>query len=242
MSLIGDEIGAQDTDVDEDAPSPWESIEPEAVDREPEVSAPIVPAPFRVAVKPQAAPPLSAGAAPTFDRDSQGSAFLDDSDEAFDAPSRGSGWTIPLLCAGIGLIACCLIIPQADANRRMAYQKELLQRDLESIQKQVAVNDEFLKRVNDDAGLAERLAQRQMNIIREGSRIWTDPQSTSLASMSPYELTTVPKPAPLPPYQPTGGWFAALCRAPRTNLYLMGVALMMLAAGLVMGIAPRSNG
>jgi len=123
----------------------------------------------------------------------------------------------------------------------MAYQKELLQRDLESIQKQVAVNDEFLKRVNDDSGLAERLAQRQMNIVPAGNRVWQEDQSMDGDSMSPFALTAVPKPAPLPPYQPVGGWFSALCRDARSNLYLTGVALLMLAAGLVMGIAPRSR-
>jgi len=35
MSLIGDEIGAQNRDVDEEAPSPWETIEPEEADRQP---------------------------------------------------------------------------------------------------------------------------------------------------------------------------------------------------------------
>src|SRR5215472_3634516 len=29
-------------------------------------------------------------------------------------PTAGGGWTLPLLCAGIALIACCAVIPQAD--------------------------------------------------------------------------------------------------------------------------------
>jgi hypothetical protein len=157
------------------------------------------------------------------------------------SPSRGGGWTIPLICFGIGLIACCTIIPQADANRRLAYQKELLRRDLESIQNQVSVNDEFLKRVYDDGSLTQRLAQRQMNVVPAGNRVWQDGRAHDAQSMSPYGVTLVPKPQPLPPYQPTGGQFAALCRDPRTNLYLTGAALMMLATGLVMGFAPRAS-
>ncbi len=348
MNLIGDDTGVRNTDVDEDAPSPWESIEPEEVDREPVTAvslgqgqrgdrlaegrtkpvgrveitppppqpSPGVPGDGEAAtgggeLRPPAKDELVfpspgtkwQGAAPTPGGDLRSSAkdelifpspgtpgegqgggrfaegqtnsvrrvvatppplqrspavpeegetrgqpacdstrtSLDDSDESLLGPSRGGGWTIPLLCLGIGLIGCCLIIPQADTNRRMAYQKELLRRDLESIQQQVAVNDEFLKRVNDDSGLAERLAQRQMNIVREGSRVWNDGSDNRAASMSPYELTTIPRPVPLPPYQPTGGWFAALCREPRSNLYLTGAALMMLAAGLVLGMAPNSK-
>ena len=208
---------AQNTDVDEDAPSPWETIEPEEADREPTEAAAAehiarvtgTPGEGRVEgdlnhqraamlfeqrdeghSEHQRPPTLEVTLTPALSRSTgrgggsslvqepapkqnrTNSALYGDSDESLLGPTRGGGWTIPLLCMGIGLIACCLIIPQADTNRRMAYQKELLQRDLESIQKQVAVNDEFLKRVNDDSGLAERLAQREMNIVRAGSRIW----------------------------------------------------------------------
>jgi hypothetical protein len=76
-----------------------------------------------------------------------------------------------MLCAGIAIIAACLLIPQADANRRLVYERTKLQADLEAVEKQVAVNDEFLRKVADDANLAERLAQRQMKMIRQGTRI-----------------------------------------------------------------------
>jgi hypothetical protein len=283
MSLIGDEIGAQNKDVDEDAPSPWETIEPEEADREPvePAAAERIPpspgtpeegrgegdldhqrrTPFKGGgegdSEHQRPPTLQITLTPTLSRSTgrggsssrpfprlesaKSAPPVADSDESLPGLSQGGGWTIPLLCMGIGLIACCLIIPQADANRRMAYQKELLQRDLESIQKQVAVNDEFLKRVNDDSGLAERLAQRQMNIVRAGSRVWQPGQSADGDSTSPFAVMAVPKPVPLPAYQPVGGWFSALCRDARSNLYLTGVALLMLAAGLVMGVAPRSR-
>src|ERR1044072_7320440 len=53
------------------------------------------------------------------------------------APTRGGAFTIPLLCAGIAIIAACLLIPQADANRRLAYERVKLQADLETVEKQV---------------------------------------------------------------------------------------------------------
>jgi hypothetical protein len=152
------------------------------------------------------------------------------------ASGAGGGWTIPLLCAGIALIACCMVIPQADANRRLAYEKMTLTADLESIQKQVSVNDEFLKKVVDDPSLSERLAQRQLKQVRKGQHVLKLREERP--EMSPFQITAVtPPPAP-PPYRPLPGVIASLCYNARTRLYLMGLALAMIAVGLVMGAAP----
>jgi len=159
--------------------------------------------------------------------------------EMADAPPpqlTGASWTIPLLCAGIGLIACCIVIPQTDANRRLAYEKMTLQSDLESVQKQVAVNDAFLKKVVDDPSLAERLAQRQLKRVRKGQRVLRLKEEKP--QMSPFQITNVaPPPAP-PPYKPIGGILATLCYDARTRLYLMGISMAMIACGLVMGATP----
>ncbi len=166
-----------------------------------------------------------------------------DPDEPTGEPVRGGGWTLPLICAGIALIACCLIIPQADSNRRLAYQKRMLEMDLESIQKQVTVNDAFLARVGSDPTLAERLAQRQMKMIRAGSRVVKlgDRNSRPAADMSPFALVNVPPPVPLPPYKPVGGVLANLCYQPRSRLYMTGIALFTLAAGLVLGLGKEKQ-
>lgn len=166
-------------------------------------------------------------------------------------PPTGGGWTITMLCLGIGIIACCVIIPQADANRRLAYEREKLKIDLDSIRKQLSTNDEFLRRVADDPNLAERLAQRQMRIIREGSRVLelkkpVTPGSRGAAmgslmadDVSPFHLVHVAPPPPMPPYQSKGGRLASLCYDPRKRLYLMGAGLLLMAAGLVMGFGPK---
>jgi hypothetical protein len=153
-------------------------------------------------------------------------------------PSAGSIWTIPLLCMGIGLIACCLLIPAADDNRRLAYERERLRRDLETVNEQVRINDLFLEKLASDPALAERLATRQMGMVREGAnvlRLRAEEQSTSL---SPFLLVSVPPPDPLPEYAPIGGRLAAFCRHPRTQLYLTGAGLLMIAVGLVLSSAP----
>lgn len=152
---------------------------------------------------------------------------------------QGGGWTLPILCAGIALIACCVLIPQADANRRLAYERETLTRDLHSIEQQIDVNREFLKKVADDPTLAQRLAERQMKVIPEGAHVVDlthEPEG-----MSPFQLVNVAAPAPLPPYRPVGGTLARICYDQHSRLYLIGVSLAMIATGLVLGAAPSSQ-
>lgn len=154
-------------------------------------------------------------------------------------PTRGGGWTLPLLCAGIALVACCALIPQSDANRRLAYERETLKRDLETVEKQIAVNASFLKNVGQDPTLAERLAQRQMKVIPQGARVLELPREPGSTSMSPFQLVNVAPPPALPPYKPVGGFLARMCYDPHSRLYLIGIALGMIATGLVMGSNER---
>jgi hypothetical protein len=156
-------------------------------------------------------------------------------------PLRSGGWTLPLLCAGIALVACCVLIPQADANRRLVYEKQTLQTDLQTVERQIAVNQEFLKRVADDPTLAQRLAERQMKVVPEGSRVLELVHEPDGVTMSPFQLVSVATPPPLPPYKPVGGTFARLCYDLHTRLYLIGAALGMVAVGLVMGYAPEKQ-
>ena len=220
-------------------------------------------APESLEAQPHDGPPREAGGAPTEVAGDAAEAVDYESpvpaeplvDDLGPAP-RGGGWTLALLCAGIALVACTLLIPQADANRRMVYEREKLKLDLESIRKQVATNDDFLKRVADDPNLAERLAKRQMKIIRQGTRVLElkkgkqqaprpgGPGAPATAGfnadeMSPFHLVHVAPPPPLPPYKPVGGLLAGLCYNPHTRLYLTGIGLFLMAAGLVFGFGPK---
>ncbi len=160
--------------------------------------------------------------------------------ESSTTPARSGGaFTIPLICLGVGVIAMCLLIPAADEVRRLAYERDRLKADLEQLQKQVTTNDAFLRRVAADPVLAERLARRQMKMVPEGTAV-LDLKSVNAAAastqqeMSPFLLVTVPPPAPMPPYRPIGGRLADACRHPKTQLYLIGGALMAIASGLVL--------
>jgi hypothetical protein len=166
-------------------------------------------------------------------------------------PPRGSsesgGWTIAILCMGLGLIAACVIIPQADSNRRLVYQREQLRLDLAQVQKQIALNKEFLAKMESDPQLTERLAQREMHAVEQGESVVTvndgdsstgdasTGESAQAARMSPFSLVKVPPPPMLQPYQPVGGTLAALCRDPQWHVYLLGGGMIMVAGGLVLG-------
>jgi cell division protein FtsB len=149
-------------------------------------------------------------------------------------PSRSSAFTIPLLCAGVAILACSLIIPAADENRQLTHEREALKADLAQLEKQIAMNDAFLKKLSSDPGLSERLAQRQMRMVREGTSV-LELNGQKSSDMSPFLLVSVPPPPPMPAYQPIGGAFSSLFREPKSQLYLTGAALLMMAVGLVLG-------
>ncbi len=154
------------------------------------------------------------------------------------APARastGAGWTIPLMCLGIGLVACCLAIPQMEVNRRLRYEQRNLQANLDSVEKQVAVNGQFLKKVMDDPTLAQRLAGRQLKTIPQGHTIVQSGQNNEDGDMSPFALVAVAPPPKPPEYTPVRGSIADLCNNPHSRLYVLGVAMTMVAIGLVMG-------
>jgi len=151
-------------------------------------------------------------------------------------PTRG-GWTIPFLCAGIAVVAACAIIPQTDENHRLAYECLKLKQDLDYLQRQADMGDEFVRRVGEDPVLAERIAQRQLKVVRAGTRV-LELAGEDLQTMSPFGLVSVPPP-PMPEFRPRGGKLADVCREPRKRLYLIGGGLMLIAIGLVLGNNPR---
>jgi hypothetical protein len=72
-------------------------------------------------------------------------------------------------------------------------------------------------------------------MVREGTSVLELKGNYAGRDMSPFELVTLPPPPELPPYRPMGGELSNLCRNPRSQLYLMGAGLLLVAGGLVMG-------
>jgi hypothetical protein len=159
-------------------------------------------------------------------------------------PPRQNGstgaWTIPILCLGLALLACSAILPQVEDNRRAVWEREKLQRDLTQLDKQVETNDEFLAKLGNDPALAERLAQRQMKMIRSGTSVLELKGETAKDEMSPFLLVNVPPPAPLADFKPAGG-LAGVFLDKRVSTYVMGAGFLLVAVGLVLGGPARES-
>ncbi len=164
--------------------------------------------------------------------------YLFHSAYAIKRPFDSSAWTIPLMCVGIGIIACCVLLPAANDNRRLLAQTQYLQADLDQIKQQITINDQFLKSVADDPTLLERLAARQMKMVREGESVLPMKNTSAHAEMSPYSLVNLPPPPAKVEDHPVGGLLGELVDSPRTRLFAMGAALLLMATGLVMGANP----
>jgi hypothetical protein len=158
--------------------------------------------------------------------------------------SDTSAWSIPLLCVGIAIIACCVLVPAADENRNLVMERAHLQADLTQINKQIAINDQFLKSVADNPTLLERLAERQMKLVRTGESVLKLKDNSALATapMSPFLLLNLPPPAmAVDSPSPRSRLFTQLADRPRIRLFAMGAALLLMATALVLGASPPAQ-
>jgi hypothetical protein len=158
-----------------------------------------------------------------------------------DPPVRSGpgGWSLVLLCVGLALTACCIIIPEVDSNRRLSYDAKKLELDLQQIKQQISVNDEFLDRIVNDPVLAQRLAERQMRYRRRGTHEVVLEGEESVRTSSPFFLVAVPPPPTLEDYRPAGGKLANWCLNGRSRNYLMAGSLMLAGMGMVLGYATK---
>ena len=155
----------------------------------------------------------------------------------------GGRWTIPVLLLGLCVTAACVIVPQMDANRRLAYERDRLVADLDQINRQSSVNEEFLAKIEEDPQLAQRLAQRQMSFIPKGESLlpYKPPHSglpIAASDISPFSLVHLPAPPMQAPYEPAGPEPAQLLLDSHVRLYALAGGLYLVAMGLVLG----SNG
>ncbi len=149
----------------------------------------------------------------------------------------GTWWTLPAIAAGMCIIATVLVVAQVEENRQISWQKNKLQMDLDYFKQQAKVNQEFLSRIETDVNLAERLAQRQMKLVREGSAVLELKGTPAQTDNSPFHFTRIAPPPEVKPYEPAPGVLSHLLAAPRTRGLALGAGALLVAIGLIMGFS-----
>jgi len=115
--------------------------------------------------------------------------------------------------------------------------------DLDQINQQFAINDQFLARLESDPQLAQRLAQRQMRFVRQGESLLVYKGQASQTENSPYSLVHLPPPQALPAYVPAGGAVGQWLLDSHCRLYCLAAGLFLAAVGLVLSSNdPRNAG
>ncbi len=152
-------------------------------------------------------------------------------------PNTTSLWSLPLLCLGLGILAVCVLVPQAEGNKKLTADRDALKRDLTQVQAQLAVNQEFLAVVKTDPELAERLAQRQMRRIRVGTEVLDLKGVEKRDGISAFQMLKVAAPPPAVPYRPLHGVLGEICRDTHRQLYAIGLGMFMIASALVLGVS-----
>ncbi len=169
-----------------------------------------------------------------------------DADPAFEPAADSaaeSAWALPLLALGLGLVACGVVIPEADANRQLADEKGRLVAEVESLQRQTELNAEFLERVHTDSELAQRLVQRQtrpgpeddVRVIAAGPSDGKVGGVGVSFEMSPFALLSAETVVAAPPSPPIGGRLPDWCRHPRLRLIVLGLGLFACLFALLSG-------
>jgi hypothetical protein len=153
------------------------------------------------------------------------------------AHSISSLWSLPLLCIGLGLIAVCVLVPAAEANKRLTADRDKLNRDLSYVESQLLANQEFLKIAGNDPEVAERLAQRQFRQIRQGTSVLELKGVDQSSGRSPFQMISVPPPPPVNEYQPLTGYLADICGDTRRQLYSVAMGMFLVAMALVLGVS-----
>ena len=149
---------------------------------------------------------------------------------------------IPVLCVGLCLIAVCVLVPQAEANKRLAVEREQLRLDVAHADAQLAVNGRFLVGASADPEVAERLAQRQMRRIRGGTApLQLDGQPGSAAVATVTDMLRVPAPAPVAAYQPPTGIVGDVAGSTRRQLYGLTAGLFLVGVSLVLGTSAEQS-
>ena len=146
-----------------------------------------------------------------------------------------------MLCLGLGLIAICVLVPAAEANKRLTADRDKLNRDLSYVESQLSANQEFLNSAGSDPEIAERLAQRQFRQIRHGTSVLELKGLERKTASSPFAMISVPPPPAVNEYHPLQGYLGDICGSTHRQLYAVGLGMFLVAMSLVLGVSGEND-
>jgi hypothetical protein len=89
--------------------------------------------------------------------------------------------------------------------------------------------------------VAERLAQRQLRQIRQGTSVLELKGVDEKATASPFQMITVPPPPPVNEYQPLQGFLGDVCADARRQMYSVALGMFLVAVSLVLGVSGKET-
>ncbi|MFT3788518.1 MAG: hypothetical protein QM770_20495 [Tepidisphaeraceae bacterium] len=149
-----------------------------------------------------------------------------------------------LIVAGLAMVGAAVLAPLREESRSLAHDAFALQREVDQVNRQMQINRDFVAAVPTDPQLATRLAMRQHTDVGH-----TDTKSIALRgattkpfAQSPFALTSLPPPEPLPAYSSDvpAALRSWLLDANRRSLVL-GLGVFCVAAGLILGAMPTRS-
>jgi len=147
----------------------------------------------------------------------------------------GGGWTLPFLCAGVAILAACLLLPQAQENQKLMWQCERMRLDLDQLQRQSKLNETFISKLTTDPVLHTRLAERHLGYIERGSKVLDLGEENAPGAHSPYPMVVVAPAPELATLVVPQDKFANMIQDPQKRLTLIGAGLFLVAFGLILG-------
>lgn len=137
-------------------------------------------------------------------------------------------WWIVLIAVGLTTIAAGILLPLREANRGLAHELAEVERERGYVDAQIEANRAFLRQIQEDPALLERVRMRMTNRPVAGTKFLDGADADRKFGSSPYAMTQVAAPPAVEPYHTD-------LPAPAARLFIDGKPrLVMLASGAAM--------
>jgi len=141
--------------------------------------------------------------------------------------------TFLLVLIGLVMIGLCVVIPAREANRQLAWDLQKLKNEVAHVEKQVAVNKDFLNSIPTDPALVDRLAMRQLKLSDSTKQEVRFDASGTGFMLSPFALMRIGPAEQTGAYQPDWPITAQIFCTPSIRIFFLTGGLLLVGIGLL---------